>query len=63
VNEADEANLKGVEELGAPTPAPQLAAPPCTRTRTVTFGIPDPVVIAEVDGFGRYLETPQHDNV
>jgi hypothetical protein len=42
------------------------AAPPCTHTRTViktTPGIFVPAEIAEVDSFGQYLETPQHDDV
>jgi hypothetical protein len=54
-DEADVADLKFIEELGAMTSAPQLVAPPCTRTRmvvTMTSGIPDLAEIAEVDGFG-----------
>jgi hypothetical protein len=29
----------------------------------ITFGIPDPAEIAEVDGAGWNLKTPQHDGV
>jgi hypothetical protein len=29
----------------------------------MTFGIPDPAKIAEVDDVGRNLETPQHDGM
>jgi hypothetical protein len=65
-DEADVADLKVVEELGATTPVPQLAAPPRTHTRTVIMmssRIPDPAKIAEVDGFRPILETPHNDGV
>jgi hypothetical protein len=66
VDEADVDDLKVVEELGATTLVPQVAAPPCTCTRTVIKtipGIPDPAKIMEVDGFGQDSETPQHDDM
>jgi hypothetical protein len=49
-DEANVADLKVVEELGATTPAPQLAEPPPTHTRTVimmTSQIPNLAKIVE----------------
>jgi hypothetical protein len=66
VDEANVANLKVNEELGAMTRVQHVVAPPRTRTHTViktTPRIPDPAEIAEVDGFGRDPETPQHEGM
>jgi hypothetical protein len=59
--EDDVADLKVVENSGATRTEPLH-----TRTRTVitmTSGILDPARIAEVDGVGLNLKTPQHDGV
>jgi hypothetical protein len=55
---------EGRDKIGITNPVPQVAAPPRTHTRMViktSPGIPDPAKIAEVDGFRRDPETPQHD--
>jgi hypothetical protein len=66
VDEDDVADLKVIEELGATTPVPQVAAPPRTRTRMViktNLGIPNSSKISEIDGFRPDPKTPQLDGV